>query len=242
MNQRISTGMPGTLGAPFLKVSTRPILANQTNSPVKASPENNGIRKSFSTASRTPRSCVEPPVAIFSPTSDTPRKMKRNASVTINDGSPVLSTMEPFTAPTRAAKINVIGIAKTKGSPKVTTQEPKIRPAKAIIDPIERSNSPPIISIAAPIAKMPSWAAGVIKFIIPESVNMALSAVIKKKIVTRTTPAIAPSSGRFISRAPKDSFLSRSSVSIWTVSAMPVPSHYLGFLIYFGRDAECTAA
>ena len=79
------------------------------------------------------------------------------------------------------------------------------------MEPIERSNSPPIISMAAAMARMPSWAAGESTVIIPASVNMAGLAVRTKKIVTSARPATAPSSGRRIRRASGDIARSLSS-------------------------------
>ncbi|OWK18800.1 hypothetical protein AJ88_01880 [Mesorhizobium amorphae CCBAU 01583] len=72
-------------------------------------------------------------------------------------------------------------------------------------------NSPPIISKAAPVARMPSWAAGAMKFMMPASVNIAGFAVKKKKMVTSTRPATAPSSGRRRSAVIVETFFSRSS-------------------------------
>ena len=69
------------------------------------------------------------------------------------------------------------------------------QPAKAIMDPIERSNSPPIISSAAAIARMPSCEAGAKIVIAPLSVNMVGLAVKRKKTRTTISPATAPSSG-----------------------------------------------
>ena len=172
-NHRISTGMPGTLGVPLLKVSTQPVSAIQAKSPGKASPEKKGASQSSSVASRTPRSCVEPPVAALSPTSDKPRRMNRKASVTMKDGRPDLMTMNPLIEPTIAAKAKVSGIARISGRPKLTVAAAKNRPANATIEPIDRSNSPPIIRSAAPMARMPSCAAGVMKLITPDSVNIA---------------------------------------------------------------------
>src|SRR5210317_1249313 len=103
MNQIISTGTPGTLGLPFLKVSTQPFSASHKNKPPKASPAKNGARKSFSVASRTPRNCVLPPVAALSPTKDSPRKKNKNASVTKKDGKPERIKIMPFGAPTAPA-------------------------------------------------------------------------------------------------------------------------------------------
>ena len=56
---------------------------------LEISPLKYGVRTSVLTASRTPRSWVEPPVAHFSPTSERPRRINRNARVTIKDGKPV---------------------------------------------------------------------------------------------------------------------------------------------------------
>ena len=40
-------------------------------------------------------------------------------------------------------------------------------PAKPIIEPMERSNSPAIISMQAPVAMIPSWATMARLFLIP---------------------------------------------------------------------------
>ena len=71
--------------------------------------------------------------------------------------------------------------------------------AAPIIEPIDRSNSPPIISIAAATAMMPSWAETSRKLMMPGAENRPLlPATAAKK--TRMVPATAPSSGRAISR------------------------------------------
>jgi hypothetical protein len=87
------------------------------------------------------------------------------------------------------------------------------------MEPTERSNSPPIIKSAAPMARMPSWAAGDMKVRMPESVNIRSLATIQKKSATSRTPASAPSSGRRISRVRKEVCFSRSSA---VTTAMPV--------------------
>ena len=74
----------------------------------------------------------------------------------MNDGRPVRNTTAPLAMPISAATPSVSGMAKISGNPAFTTSAPKIMPAKATIDPIDRSNSPPIISMAAAMAKMPS--------------------------------------------------------------------------------------
>ena len=79
------------------------------------------------------------------------------------------------------------------------------------MEPIERSNSPPIISSAAAIARMPSCEAGAKIVITPLSVNIDELAVNRKKMMTRTRPARAPSSGRRMASVRKDVLRSRSS-------------------------------
>ncbi len=106
----------------------------------------------------------------------------------------------------------------------MTIAAPKIRPVNATIEPTERSNSPPIMRSAAPIAKMPSWAAGVMKFRIPARVNILGSAVKRKKIVTRARPAMAPSSGRFMSREMSETFFTLSSALSTARSDILFPS------------------
>ena len=79
-------------------------------------------------------------------------------------------------------------------------------PAKPIIEPIERSNSPAIISSATAAARMPSWAETSRKLTMPLALNRPLlPATMAKKMKTSTVPAAAPNSGRLSSRAePRD--------------------------------------
>ncbi|MCY1354684.1 hypothetical protein D9M69_410740 [compost metagenome] len=210
-NHRISIGMPGTFGVPFGNVSMMPASASHVNSPGKASPEKSGASGLPATASFMPRSCVAPPLAHLRPTSVRPRRMKRNASVTMNDGRPVRIVSCAFITPMKTAKAIATRIATLSGTCQTTSAVPKTRPAKATIDPIDRSNSPPIIRSAAPTARMPSWAAGAMKFTMPANVNMAGLAVSRKKTVTSARPATAPSSGRRKMPVSVDTFFSRSS-------------------------------
>jgi len=89
--------------------------------------------------------------------------MNRNASVTIKDESPDRTTMFPIRQPIASVIANVMknaasGVASPKpnGSPHFIIMAMDM-PAKPIIEPIERSNSPAIISRQAPIEMMPSW-------------------------------------------------------------------------------------
>ncbi len=170
MNHSTSTGIPGF---------TRP---------AKASPENSSSIQESPTASRIPRSCVDPSVAHLSPTRVRPRRMNRNARVTMKEGSPVLRTMCAFSQPSEIAKAKVSRIATHSGAFQTASVAPKTSPAKATIDPIERSNSPATIRSAAPTARIPSCAAGLRKFITPAEVNIAGSAVVTKNRATTIRP------------------------------------------------------
>ena len=85
------------------------------------------------------------------------------------------------------------------GQPQLTEVMAMIMPAKPIIEPTERSNSPAIINRQAPTAMMMNWAETVDQVITPSGENMPVSrAMAKKNMKTRIAPAIAPSSGRTI--------------------------------------------
>jgi hypothetical protein len=83
------------------------------------------------------------------------------------------------------------------GQPYLLDKIAMMTPAKAIIEPSDRSNSPPIISSATATARMPSWAETSRKLTVPRALNRPLSpAKTAKKNSTSTQPAAAPSSGR----------------------------------------------
>ena len=135
----------------------------------------------------------------------------------MNEGSLVWMTSCPLMAPTIAANTIVATMATGRGQCALTNAAANARPAKAIMDPIERSNSPPIIRRAAAIAKMPSCEAGARIVISPLSVNIVGLAVRRKKMRTTISPAIAPSSGLRIASVTIDVFRRRSST--WTAAA-----------------------
>ena len=168
-NHTISTGTPVTLGAPLGKVAISPCSPSQRKRPGKASPERKGISGSVAAASRTPRIWVEPPVAHFSPTRESPRRMKSEARVTMKDGSRVLTTISPLNQPTTIATAKAERTPPQSGKPSSRTTRPMTTPAKPIIDPTERSNSPAMMSSAAAVAMMPSSAESVRNVIEPWS-------------------------------------------------------------------------
>ncbi len=110
-------------------------------------------------------------------TSVKPRKKNQKASVTIKLDRPDRTTIFPINQPKAKVIHSVIkkarnGVAspKPKGSPHFIMIAIDI-PAKAIIGPIDRSNSPAIIKSAAPTAMMPNCAMIAILFFKPNALN-----------------------------------------------------------------------
>jgi len=75
-------------------------------------------------------------------------------------------------APSAAQSANVNTHATDSGQPQYSAGIASIMPAKPIIEPIDRSNSPPIISSAAPTEMMPRNAATVAQLTMPSALNM----------------------------------------------------------------------
>jgi hypothetical protein len=126
-----------------------------------------------------------------------PRRMNRKASVTMKLGSPVRTTIQPLSAPMAMQSAKVIRIAIQTGHCSVTARMAIDMPAKPIIEPTDRSNSPAIISMQAPTAMIMNCAETVDQFRMPCALNMPLSAAkAKKKTNTAMVPTMPPSSGR----------------------------------------------
>ena len=77
----------------------------------------------------------------------------------MNDGNSVRSTRYPLKTPSRRANASDASIASQTFQPNSTLSNAKMMPHAPIAEPIDRSNSPPIISNATATARMPSWAA-----------------------------------------------------------------------------------
>src|SRR5262249_15223775 len=115
----------------------------------------------------------------------------------MNDGSPVRITRMPFNAPKAAASANANRHAAHSGHPQYSAGMVSIMPANPIIDPTDRSNSPPIISNPAPTASSPRNAATVLQLTMPSALNMPeLPAVAANSTNTSTAPDNEPNSGR----------------------------------------------
>ena len=83
------------------------------------------------------------------------------------------------------------------GQPQTTEVTAMTIPAKPIIDPTDRSNSPAIMRRQAPTAIMINCEDTIPQFIEPSNENIPVSRATKKKNrKTNTTPTIAPKSGR----------------------------------------------
>src|SRR5262245_56177417 len=98
------------------------------------------------------------------------------------------------------------------GQPQYSAGMVSIIPAKPIIEPTDRSNSPPIISNAAPTARMPRNAATVPQLTTPSALNMPeLPAMKANNRKTRTVPDSDPNSGRLRKRRAAPMSRTRSS-------------------------------
>ena len=93
--------------------------------------------------------------------------MNSEASVTMKDGSRVLTTISPLNQPTMIATAKAERIPPQSGKPSSRTVRPMTTPANPTIEPTERSNSPAMMSSAAAVAMMPSSAESVRNVIEP---------------------------------------------------------------------------
>ncbi len=76
----------------------------------------------------------------------------------MNDGKPVLSTSTPLRKPIPRLAIAATAIAGQMFQPYSTVSKASTIPDAPMTEPIERSNSPPIINRQIAAARMPSWA------------------------------------------------------------------------------------
>jgi hypothetical protein len=89
-----------------------------------------------------------------------------------------------------------------------------IMPAKPIMEPMERSNSPAIIKRHAPTARMPRYAETCDQFMTPSRLNMPeLPAPMANTANTSTVPEMAANSGRPMRWPNHDSLRTRSSAA-----------------------------
>ena len=105
---------------------------------------------------------MDPWLKVRKLTSVAPRRMKRKDSETMKDESVVRTTIVPISQPMVRVRHSVTRNAargdagpRPNGSPHLSMMAIDM-PAKPIIEPMDRSNSPAIISMQAPVAMIPS--------------------------------------------------------------------------------------
>ena len=87
----------------------------------------------------------------------------------MKEGSPVVTTNQPLVKPMAAAKRNVRKMDGQTPMLYSVISRPANRPDEPIMTPLERSNSPPIISSATAIAMMPYVEATSVHRAVPSS-------------------------------------------------------------------------
>ena len=150
-------------------------------------------------------------------TSVRPRRKKRKASVTMKLESFERTTMLPISQPRHNVMMMVtrkaiIGLAcpRPNGKPHLSIIAIDM-PAKPIIEPIERSNSPAIISRLAPVAMIPNCAITDRLFFSPRGLNAFPSLATPIAITTKTMTRNTPTSGRRLRAKSHPPVLRRSA-------------------------------
>ena len=113
----------------------------------------------------------------------------------INEGRPVLTTINPFKNPKNITINNVSNAAEVIEKCAWTVNKVIAILEKPIIEPMDKSNSPLIINKVTPMASMPISDETCKYYFVPETDKKALWPKIEKKIHTKTNPANAPLSG-----------------------------------------------
>ena len=88
----------------------------------------------------------------------TPWKMPRVPSVAISALTRAWATSSPFTKPPSVPSSIPTATEAPTGQPRPIINQPETTPTSDISDPTDRSNTPPIISIIMPRARIPSTA------------------------------------------------------------------------------------
>src|ERR1700737_1649235 len=117
-HQRMTLGMPRTGGLPSSRVAIQPCFPAQVKSSFANVPENRK-RTTGSCAARSPMPLTMVRFAkMIERASVRPRRMKRNPSVTMKEGSPVFTTSVPLTQPMKSAQARARSIDSQTGQPK----------------------------------------------------------------------------------------------------------------------------
>jgi len=142
---------------------------------------------------------VLPWFTFSTPPTDRPRNTKYVASVTMKLGSPDRVTTSPLTAPIAAPKANVTATAAQAFQCSFPTSSAMMMAQNPVIPPVDRSNSPPIISSPTGTAMIPKNAACCAQAWNPVCVSHRCCGVLSvtaNTTNTATAPSSAPSAGR----------------------------------------------
>ena len=116
-HQRMTLGIPRTSGLPSSSVVIHPCLPAQVNRSFAKVPEKRKLATG-SWAARSPMPLTMVRLAkMIESASVRPRRMKRKPSVTMKEGSPVLTTSCPFTQPMSSAQASAASMAIQTGTP-----------------------------------------------------------------------------------------------------------------------------
>src|SRR6266545_2514184 len=154
----------------------------------------------------------------------TPRLMPcsiRNVpSVMMKLGSFVRITRNPLRKPIVRHSTSPTSIADQTSKPYTVESMARVSPLVPVSTPADRSNSPPIISMAIATAMMPSVEAGSSQLAMP-STDRNTGERVAKKVKTAIAPTTAPSSGRISSRRSRPTWATRSSAVVTAVVMVP---------------------
>ena len=145
--------------------------------------------------------------------------MNSEPSVMMNDGNFVVTTSSPLRNPDDQGdhdrQRNGRPQRPTKSAGRVGVTRIMITmPENPRSEPIDRSNSPPIISSDTAMASIPSGAARLrIAAVVVQLTKLLSDATMAKNAQTTTVATMAPNSGRISSRVNGLTFLTRSSAA-----------------------------
>src|SRR4051812_25652458 len=143
------------------------------------------------------------PISALVPARSMPWSTKNVPRVTMKLGSRVRMTSHPLRKPTTRASASDTRIATQMLRPYSVVRMPTTSPVKPVMAPADRSNSPPIISIATATAMIPIVDADRSHVAAPGRVANTSVVTVKNAKIT-TAASSAPISGRFVRRARAD--------------------------------------
>jgi hypothetical protein len=149
------------------------------------------------------------------------------ASVTMKDGSSVLTTINPFSSPSPTARTPAAAIptqAESPNQPVAIATDIEVAPTMA---PTDKSNSPAIINIPTGIAAIPNSDAVPSQFAVPSELRKPFRpAMLAKKAKTKIAATTPPVSGRATKRRvinPRSFLLEELPEEIFVLGVITLP-------------------